>query len=274
MAGLATADQYTPLRQVLTTSFYASPYMEKYVLEALFLMDDPEAALERMDERYAAMVESPLSTLWERWTLDGASTCNHAWAGGPLTLLSQYAAGVAPLAAAWESYQVLPREGLLTSLDAAVPSVRGTIEVAILKRGRMWILELKSPSGTGAIVGIPRRSFIDRGLDLERIEIAGTVVWEQGPVASVPGIDYRGENEGRVFFDAEPGTWRFVAISEAMSISMTASRAATSPLGRRLHRRQASCRDSRTTTLVSTAAWRSSTGRGGARNRSTGPQVL
>ncbi len=218
VAGLATPEQYPALRQVLTTSFWASPYMEKYVLEALFLIDDPEAALDRMNTRYAAMVDSPLTTLWEVWTLQGPRTYNHAWAGGPLTLLSQYAVGVAPRTAAWETYQVLPREGPLTSIEVTVPSVRGEIAATIHKSGTTWTLELESPSGTSAIVGIPRHSFVDQGLELERIEIGGIVVWGEGPVGAVPGVDYRGEDELRVHFDVEPGSWTFVAVSEPTSI--------------------------------------------------------
>ena len=67
--------------------------MEKYVLEALCMMGYYEDALERMKKRYYDMVESDLTTLWEGWGIGskgfGGGSYNHAWSGGPLTILSQ-----------------------------------------------------------------------------------------------------------------------------------------------------------------------------------------
>ncbi len=40
VAGLAGKDKYRQIYKLLQTQMYASPYMEKYVLEALFVMDE------------------------------------------------------------------------------------------------------------------------------------------------------------------------------------------------------------------------------------------
>ena len=56
---------------------HASPYMEKYVLEALFDMNEPAFALERMKNRYAEMMGyKDYSTLFEGWETVGG-TINH-----------------------------------------------------------------------------------------------------------------------------------------------------------------------------------------------------
>ena len=71
--------------------------MEKYVLEALYMMGFEQDALNRMKagDRYWNQVnDATCTTLWEFWTKGGWGSYNHAWAGGPLTLLSQYGAGV------------------------------------------------------------------------------------------------------------------------------------------------------------------------------------
>lgn len=105
VAALADKEKWQDIRIVLLTYFNASPYMEKYVLEALFMMDFEKDALNRMQQRYSDMVgDKECSTLWEQWEKGGYNTYNHAWSGGPLTLLSQYTAGVAPLTPAYASY--------------------------------------------------------------------------------------------------------------------------------------------------------------------------
>lgn len=63
--GLAKPEQFPAILKVFQNSFHASPYMEKFVLKALYVMGEPDAALARMKKRYAKMVESEWTTLWE-----------------------------------------------------------------------------------------------------------------------------------------------------------------------------------------------------------------
>ncbi|HYD85143.1 MAG TPA: hypothetical protein VEA63_13855, partial [Opitutus sp.] len=113
VAGLALREQYPALLDVFRQHEHASPYMEKYVLEALCLMDQPSFAQDRIKRRYAKMVEHDYSTLWEGWGIGaegyGGGTINHAWSGGPLTIMSQYFAGIAPTSPAFATYHVLPQ---------------------------------------------------------------------------------------------------------------------------------------------------------------------
>ena len=68
VSGLASADKYPALTEALKKEYHASPYMEKYVLEALFVMGQPEAALHRIHERYAKMMGyKDYTTLFEGW---------------------------------------------------------------------------------------------------------------------------------------------------------------------------------------------------------------
>lgn len=57
VSGLASKDKYPALTKVLKKEYHASPYMEKYVLEALFQMGEPAFALERMKQRYTRMLD-------------------------------------------------------------------------------------------------------------------------------------------------------------------------------------------------------------------------
>ena len=123
LAGLAQPDQYAAILKVLQTQQHSSPYMEKYVGEALYQMGYPEEALARTKQRFQWMTDHRHSTLWENWN---RGTMNHAWSGGALTLLSQYAAGVAPVEPGYTRYQVLPQMGHLRHIRIRVPRSQAT----------------------------------------------------------------------------------------------------------------------------------------------------
>jgi alpha-L-rhamnosidase len=161
LAGFATSEKFPALRKVLTQHRNASPWMEKYVLEALFVMDAPELAMQRMKERYRPQIDSPLTTLWEGWGIGGegygGGSYNHAWSGGPLTCLSQFAAGVAPTSPGFASFSILPQMGNLTRIDCSVDSPKGMIRVKLEAGDSHFNAILHTPSGTSGIIGVPRK---------------------------------------------------------------------------------------------------------------------
>jgi hypothetical protein len=185
VAGIAGPDKFPAIKAVLAKEHHASPYMEKYVLESLFLMDDPTAALARMQARYREMVDSPLTTLWELFGKGG--TLNHAWTGGPLTLLSQYAAGIAPTSPGFATYRVKPQMGSLKHIRTTVPTVKGNIEVELRRAPGNFTLKLVSPAGAKASVHLP---------------VTGPVLLNGKPTASVrQGADQ--------VVEVGPGQWEF-----------------------------------------------------------------
>ena len=133
LTGWATPEQYPALRHNLRTVYQASPYMERYVLEALMRMGYPDDATARMKRRYRAMIDSELTTLWEGWGLGaegfGGGTYNHAWSGGPLTVMSQRIAGLEPAEPAWGRYRLAPRLGSLRDVEAYAPTPAGELRV-------------------------------------------------------------------------------------------------------------------------------------------------
>ena len=181
--------------------------MEKYVLEAFFLMGDVDGGLRRMKRRYRAMVESDITTLWEHW-YRAAGSYNHGWAGGPLTLLSRYVLGVAPLEPGYELYQVMPQMGHLRSIHAVVPSVKGTIAVQLERSDSSFVLSLNSPPGTMALVGIPRY----HDSHWQRITANGHPVWQNtARCAQFDGVKFRELTPNHITFLLEPGQWEFEA---------------------------------------------------------------
>lgn len=162
LAGIAGEDKYPAIIDVFKTERHASPYMEKYVLEALIQMGEMEFAQQRMRERYAKMIDSPLTTLWEGWGIGsagyGGGSYNHAWSGGPLTLMSQYMAGVDPLEPGYTRYRVAPQLGSLMSVRAKVASPIGEIVVAVSQQEKRKQIELRAPKGATAELVLPAQS--------------------------------------------------------------------------------------------------------------------
>jgi hypothetical protein len=203
--GLATPEQWPAVKAVLTTSFEASPYMEKYLLEALFRMGDTDAALARLKTRYRKMVESELSTLWEGWGIGpegyGGGSYNHGWSGGPLTLLGEYVAGIAPTSPGFATYRVQPQLGPLRRVRAGLDTVRGRIAVAIDRTDHDFHLRLESPPETVATVALPLAA---------TVTCNGQTIWPASAnTPALPGLTLLGADSTHLRVTVTPGAWAF-----------------------------------------------------------------
>ncbi|MCX6873133.1 MAG: hypothetical protein NTW21_04905 [Verrucomicrobia bacterium] len=164
-----------------------------------------------MKKRYAKMVEHPeYTTLWEGWGIGaegfGGGTINHAWSGGPLTIMSQYFAGIAPTAPGFSTYSVYPQMGALKKITAKVVTAKGDIALKLSNAKEMFELDLTSPSGTQATVGIP----VLTGETIMDVKVNGKALWSAGKVSgTIPGVRFIEATSRYVVFAVEPGTWSF-----------------------------------------------------------------
>jgi len=153
LAGVVGPNERQAVVELLTSTRRASPYMERFVLEALFELGENDRALNRMRERYALTVASPYSTLYEVWEYQNpAVTCgtyNHAWSGCPAHLLPQYLANLRPLEPGWSRFSVRLQNppGLLYS---RVPLAQGDVEVRYESVSWQTMLWITVPPGTSA----------------------------------------------------------------------------------------------------------------------------
>ncbi len=92
LSGLCSKDKYPKVRYLLLSVFNSTTYMENYVLIALCEMGYKADAFRRMMCRYQPLIQSENTTLWEDFFHLG--TRNHAWTGGPATVLLRYFAGI------------------------------------------------------------------------------------------------------------------------------------------------------------------------------------
>ncbi len=155
--GLAKENHYNDIAKVLATEYHASPYMEKYVLEALFRMGKSKQAIERMKKRWLPQINSKSSTLFEFWeTNTKQGTYNHGWSGGGLLVMYQYIAGIRPIRAGFKEFVVAPQVGSLTDVATKFETRYGVINFYYNKEHK--IITLTIPNGTSAIIDL---GFID-----------------------------------------------------------------------------------------------------------------
>ncbi len=163
ISGIASADKYPQIINLLHTQKHASPYMEKYVLEALFMLGQGEYAIERMKERFAEMVNSEeYTTLYEGWGVGkqgfGGGTSNHAWSGGPLTVISQELMGISPVEPGWSLYSVDPQIVVFNNASITVPTVKGKVGYSFKKKGDAVVHSLDVPHGSCALFYLPENA--------------------------------------------------------------------------------------------------------------------
>lgn len=214
-AGLADPAHYEQIRDVLTTVKKSSPYMEKYVLEALYLMGYPDAAVARMKDRYAPMVnDTEHSTLWELFAgpeQDAAGTFNHAWSGGPLTMMSRYVAGIQQIEPGFAEFAVRPQLGSLKTIQAQVHSAHGEIAVAIDARdATVFALDVTVPPTTVAEVHLPTVVPSD-------VSVSGAPLTESTP--GVIGVSVVG---GETVVRLDAGTYAFAVAAPPATVTLPA----------------------------------------------------
>ena len=160
VSGLADSAKYEPIISVIKTQEFASPYMEKYVYEALMRTGHGDYALERFKKRFCPMIADTLhTTLYEGWKEGGygGGSTNHAWSGGMLTDICEQVIGLRPTSPGWQTFEVAPQP-IISEASITVPTVRNKISVAYTA-GKDFTMTLTVPAGTTARVTLPRSNY-------------------------------------------------------------------------------------------------------------------
>ena len=150
LSGLAAEADYEKIANVLRYTKEASPFTEKYLLEALCRMGYIEDAVKRMLDRYDPMLHDDWDTLWELYN-DDTGTYNHGWNAGALYILSKYVAGIRPTKGGWAAYEIAPSD-VLDSFDCTVWTIHGNVRAALQKGETETILTVQTIEGEGTIV--------------------------------------------------------------------------------------------------------------------------
>lgn len=206
VSGVADKSKYPQLLKIFQQEEHASPYMEKYVFEAMMKMGYEKEAQERHEKRFSYMVNHPdYTTLFELWNEKGGWTVNHGWSGGGLVICSQYICGVSPLTPGFVTFQIMPQPSGLKYAETLVPSVKGNIKSKFNIENNRFNLSVEIPTGTKAMVGIPKLK------EYKRILANGKTVWEKGAYSKKSVVEAGDEAENYITFHCPSGSYSFVA---------------------------------------------------------------
>lgn len=206
---IAEKEKYPALLRIFQEEEHASPYMEKYVFEAMMQMGYEKEAMERHQKRFNKMVNNPnFTTLFEGWGIGkegfGGGTVNHAWSGGGLTILSQYVCGIAPLKPGFSEFQIMPQPGALKEASATIETVKGIITSSYKSLRSGFEINVTVPDSTTSIVGIPSNK-------VKCILLNGKRVWVEGKYHKKGVISNLNVRKDRIVFEVKSGNWQFVA---------------------------------------------------------------
>jgi len=212
LAGLVPAHRSSAVRDILTDQRHASPYLERFVLEALLRLGFHDEALQRMKDRFEPMIVDDGTTLWEAWDRDSGSV-NHGWSGGALVLLSALVVGIEPARPGWSQIRVTPRLGELERARAEVATVKGTVAVAHDRSRLEHRIGLQLPPGTTALVDVPARNL--GGGRVTSVSVDGAVVWDRGDHRDLPDVTFVEATSERIVFEVAAGTRSLAALTPA-----------------------------------------------------------
>ncbi|MBR4274093.1 MAG: glycoside hydrolase [Bacteroidales bacterium] len=158
VSGLADTSKYQRIYEVFKSQEYASPYMEKYVYEALMQMGHSDYALERFKKRFGTMIDDTLhTTLYEGWQEGGygGGSTNHAWSGGMLTDICEQILGIRPTVAGWKEAVIEPRFSPIKEGTISIPTVNGTLKYSFKDDGEYYHATVNVPKGMKAVFIAP-----------------------------------------------------------------------------------------------------------------------
>ena len=210
VSGIAEEDKYSHILTVFKNEEHASPYIEKYVFEAMFQMGEPDLAMQRHKKRFEKMVNhTGFTTLWEGWNFNepkyGGGTIKHSWSGGALTVLSQYLCGISPLQPGYTLFQIKPQTGNIKNASAIVPSVAGEIKTSFINKKNALTVHAVVPPTTSAMIVLPQA--------YKKIKLNGKLAWKNGKYLD-ESFPIEKSQPGYLKFKINEGNWKLVAIKK------------------------------------------------------------
>ena len=159
VSGIVEPSRYPALLHTFGKVEYASPYMEKYITEACFIMGDGQLGLNRMKKRFHTMVANDEhTTLFEGWGIGkdgyGGGSTNHAWSGGGLTVFAQYVLGVKPMAAGYDTISIAPSPSGINHAEMSMKTVKGDMNFNYHIRNNGFKMDISIPAAVYAEVTV------------------------------------------------------------------------------------------------------------------------
>jgi hypothetical protein len=138
-----------------------SVYGTQYLLEALYMNNEDQYALELMtaqhDRSWWNMIRCGSTITMEAWDLKYKNNLdwNHAWGAAPANIIPRFVLGVRPLVPGFGKVLIQPQSGSLDYISGTVPTIRGPVSVTLeTAEGGCCKMLVKIPADTTAKIGL------------------------------------------------------------------------------------------------------------------------
>ena len=175
-----------------------SVYGAQYLLEAMYLNDESDYALElltaRHDRGWYHMLQAGSTMTWEAWDHKYKNNLdwNHAWGAAPANIIPRFLMGVRPLDPGFTRALIQPRPGPLEHAALTTPSRLGPVTTRLENRpGQPFVLEIDIPEGMTARVDLPRQGRSDADVRVDGKVQTGTVWGRRVTLDTIPAGCHR-----------------------------------------------------------------------------------
>jgi len=131
-----TEKRSTVINYVKSKGMACSVYAAQYLLEALYMNGEDEAAFHLMTNpdtkrSWTHMVNSNATLTWEAWDLKFKPNqdWNHAWGAAPANIIPRYILGAEPITAGWQEIRIKPFMSTLSEAKGTIPTPHGPLKV-------------------------------------------------------------------------------------------------------------------------------------------------
>lgn len=149
------------MEYIRSRGLVCSVYAAQFLMDAVYGAGDGDYGLHLLskeDERsWYNMVRHGATMTYEAWDdkFKNNQDWNHAWGAAPANVIPRYVVGVRALEAGFARMTIAPQTSSLKSVEAVVPTIRGSVEVDIDSTAECYTLRAVIPANTVAEVSLP-----------------------------------------------------------------------------------------------------------------------
>lgn len=138
-----------------------SVYAAQFLLDGLYDMAEDDYALHLLTKddirSWRNMIRAGATITFEAWdnSFKPNQDWNHAWGAAPADIIPMRLVGVRPLTPSAATIEVRPQTASLRHVTAAVPTIRGTVEVDIDRTDNLYRMRVRIPANTDARILLP-----------------------------------------------------------------------------------------------------------------------
>ncbi|WP_019987521.1 alpha-L-rhamnosidase C-terminal domain-containing protein [Rudanella lutea] len=163
--GLVAAADVPAVGQFIKSRRMAcSVYGSQFLMDALYDSGMGDYAFDLMtattQRSWYNMIRVGSTISMEAWDIAFKPNLDlsHAWGAAPANLITRKLMGVEPLTPGFDTFQIKPQLGRLTSAAATIPTIKGPVTVSIKKSADAQTMEVSVPGGSTATVYVPTTS--------------------------------------------------------------------------------------------------------------------